>query len=406
MNVNRNYILAIGFFFVFVVFGAQAQQKSKSVLEKEKKESLRKIKEAEKILNETENKKKASVGQLNALNQQIKIREDLISSIRDEIDLLDEEVVETNDIVMSLEDDLKSLKKEYAAMIYAAYKAKRRQEQLNFIFSSRSFNQLLRRVKYMRQYGEERKKQAEQINKVRAILAVQVAEIKNKKIEKGSLLEEQIAESENLDELKQKQNKVVRKLETQESSIKNELKENKRAVARLDRLIGNLIKKEIAKASSKSKSKSKAKIALTPEGARLSNSFEGNKTKLSWPVTSGFITQKFGKQKHPTLKGIYINNNGVNIQTNQDENVKAVFDGEVVRVAFVSGMGNIVLIKHGDYFTLYSKLKKVAVKNGQQVMSSDKIGTVLTDKNGISELHFEIWKNLKLQNPELWLSRN
>lgn len=404
MREGRRLIL-VTCFLLFLSVQFSFSQKTKSELEKAKKENLKKIKEAEKILSETETKRKASIGQLNALNQQIRVREDLINSIRGEITMLEGEVEETNSIVESLEGDLEKLRGEYAKMVYAAYKANRGYSKLTFLFSANSFNQLLMRLKYMKQYSEARQTQVREISKVKEILEQQVVSIELKKHQKDTLLNQQIAESANLDKVKQKQSRVVKSLAKRESELKKELNENKKAIARLDRLIDKLIKNEIARAATASRSKKTNKISLTPEGTKLSTSFEGTKSKLSWPVSSGFITQKFGRQKHPTLRGIIINNNGVNIQTNKNEQVKCVFDGEVVRVAFVQGMGNVVVVKHGDYFTLYSKLKSVNVKNRQKVTSQDIIGTVLTDNNGISELHFEIWKNLKIQNPELWLSR-
>jgi len=404
MNVGKSLFLATCFFFL-LIGATHAQKKSKAALEKEKKENLQKIKEAEKILKETENKKKVSVGQLNALNQQIKAREGLIRSMRKEILLLEEEMAETNSIVESLEGDLGQLRKEYASMAYAAHKANQSFDQLVFLFSSDSFNQLMMRLKYMKQYSDARKNQAREINEVKNLLGKQMIGMQSKRLEKDTLLSQQLVESKNLDKLKKKQNTVVRSLEDKEKNIKDELAANKRALARLDNLIGNLIKSEIAKAAKVTKTKAKDKIPLTPEGSKLSSSFEGARSKLGWPVSSGFITQKYGKQKHPTLKGILINNNGVNIQTNQNENVRSVFNGEVVRVASVAGMGNVVVVKHGEYFTLYAKMKRVLVKKGQVVNADQSIGTVLTDKDGVAEVHFEIWKNAKKQDPELWLSR-
>ena len=136
----------------------------------------------------------------------------------------------------------------------------------------------------------------------------------------------------------------------------------------------------------------------------ISSSFEENKTKLAWPVTTGFISSKFGKHPHPVMKGIIQDNPGVDIQTNKDETVKSVFGGKVIQIAYVPGMYNVVIVQHGEYYTVYSRLKEVMVKKGTLIPSNQPIGVVHTDKDGISEVHFEVWKNFAKLNPEGWLS--
>lgn len=252
----------------------------------------------------------------------------------------------------------------------------------------------------MKQYGEARKNQVEQIEKVTEALSAQKTSIATIRIEKSLLLEQQVKQSQNLLVLKSKQDKVLQGLTQRESELRKELAERKEAVGRLDKLIADLVKKEIAAST---KGASESKIALTPEAALLSSSFEGNKARLLWPVSSGFVSSKFGTHPHPVLKGIMVDNQGVDIQTNQNETVRAVFDGLVKTVAIVPGMNNVVIIQHGDYFTLYARLKKVEVRPGQKVSARDTIGVVYTDKDGISELQFQIWKNNMKLDPQAWL---
>lgn len=252
----------------------------------------------------------------------------------------------------------------------------------------------------MKQYGEARKNQVEQIEKVTEALSGQKTSIAAIRIEKSLLLEQQVKQSQNLLVLKSRQDRVLQGLTQRESELRKELAERKEAVGRLDKLIADLVKKEIAASS---KGTSDTKIALTPEAALLSSSFEGNKTRLLWPVNSGFVSSKFGTHPHPVLKGIMIDNQGVDIQTNQNETVRAVFDGLVKTVALVPGMNNVVIIQHGDYFTLYARLKKVDVRPGQKISAKETIGMVYTDKDGISELQFQIWKNNTKLDPQAWL---
>lgn len=399
MNESKKVLLFFCFFFLIALVPAVAQ-KSKAQLEKEKKENLQKISDAERILSQTASEKKTSLGQLAAINQQVAASEALIKSYNSEVVLLDKEMSELNTLIVALESDLENLKKEYAAMVYAASKARAGNTQLTFLFSAKTFNQFLRRYQYMKQYGKARKNQVEQIEKVTAALIEQKSSIEAKRIEKSILLNQQVKQSQNLLALKTRQDNVLKSLTQRETELKKELASRKEAVGRLDKLIADLVKKEI---EASSKGASKSKISLTPEAALLSSSFEGNKSRLLWPVTSGFISSKFGTHPHPVLKGIMIDNQGIDIQTNQNETVRAVFDGLVKTVAMVPGMNNVVIVQHGDYFTLYARLKKVQVRPGQKVAVKEVIGEVYTDKDGIAELQFQIWKNNTKLDPETWL---
>ena len=395
MSVNKG--ISILFFLFWLSLPAFAQ-KSKAQLQKEKKENLEKIAEAEKILTETKGKKQNTIGQLNALNQRIKTQEDLMSSIRNELAFLSDDIDENNEIIASLSEDLKNLKQEYAAMVYSAYKANQGINKLTFLFSASSFHQFLMRLNYMKQYSDARLKQAEQIAKVQKTLTDQVATIQGKVNEKNALLAENLKENKSLENLKENKNELVSNLQKQENQIKKDLEERKVAVAKLDKLINDIIKAEIERARLAEKSASDA-------STRLSNEFAENKAQLPWPVT-GFISQKFGRQNHPVLKGIVLNNTGINIQTKQNEKVKAIFGGEVRTVAFVPLVGNTVLISHGDYFTVYAGLRDVYVKTGQRVGLAEEIGTILTSKDGLSELKFEVRKKATALDPQQWLVRN
>lgn len=379
----------------FLVVPAFAQ-KNKTQLQKEKQQNIEKIKETEKILSETAAKKKNSLGELNALNQRIQEQENLIGSIKGEVRLLDSEISENNDIIEALEKDLNKLKKEYATLLFAAQKANNSTTRLTFLFSAESFDQFVMRLRYMEQYSETRKLQAEQITKVQEALGGQVKEIESRRTEKNKLLSEELRENDNLSSLKKKQNSLVKSLQKEEKKLKKDLEETKKAIAQLDRLIEDIIREERERAA-------KANSKTTEIDLALSSSFEQNKNKFPWPVSSGFVSQKFGRQNHPALKGIIIHNNGVNIQTREDEKVKCIFDGEVSRVAFIQTMGNTVIIKHGDYLTVYAGLKEVFVRTGQKVSTNQEIGKVFSNNDGVSELRFQIFKNTTPLDPQIWL---
>lgn len=380
--------------------GVQAQQKSRSQLEKEKNESIRKIKEAEKILSQTSSKKKNSIGELNAINQQISQMENLMSSIKQELSLVDGDIYETNEIIEALEEDLTLLKDEYARMVYNTYKTTRGHSLLMFLFSSSTFNEFLMRLKYMEQYGTARRKQTEQINKIKGVLSNQLNRLESQKTEKNTVLAEQLQESKNLERLKTKQNQVISSLSSREKEIKRQIDEDKKAIARLNKLIDEIIKAEIAKSTKKENSTS---LKMTPEAAKLADSFAANKGKLPWPVESGFISQGYGRQQHPVWKHVVVENKGVDIQTNTSQEVRSVFEGEVTKVAHIPGLGKMVMVRHGDYFTVYTKLKDIYVQTGQKVNTKDSLGVVLTDAEGVSEVKFSVWKNNQSMNPKLWL---
>jgi len=396
MTAGKAILLSI--LFSFIGFGALAQ-KSKAQLQREKQQNLAKIKETEKILTETRTEKKASLGELAALNQRIAQQEALITSIKNEIALLDYDISENNQIIQSLEQDVNKLKEEYASMLFSAQKASGKIDKLTFLFSARSFDQLLMRLKYMEQYGQARQDQAEAIGKVQQILREQVNVTEQKRNEKNNLLSDEVKENNELTGLKEKQRLVVKSLEKQEKQLRKDLEATKKAVAELDDLIAKIIKEELERAAREKEGKNRG---LSEAAIALSNSFEENKSKFPWPV-SGFVSQKFGRQRHPVLKGIEIQNDGVNIQTKQGEEVRAIFTGEVSRVAFTPGMGNTIIIKHGEYFTVYTGLKDIAVKQGQQVTTNQEIGKVLSNSDGISELRFQIRKNFDALNPQEWL---
>jgi septal ring factor EnvC (AmiA/AmiB activator) len=392
------------FVLIFWVHTADAQR-NKSQLQKEKQQNLEKIKETEKILAETGQQKKNSLGTLSALTQRVNQQEALILSVQSQVELMNMDISENNEILRALQADLNKLKQEYAAMVFSAQKSSGGISKLMFLFSSATFDQLAMRLKYMEQYSVARKDQAAVIKKVQEQLAEQVLIIEGKKDEKNRLLNEELTEKNNLEGLKQKQNSIVKSLTKEEKRLKKDLEESRRAVAKLDRLINDIIKEEMeraareaAEAARKNKEGNK-----TAEGvAALSTSFEENKNKFPWPA-SGFISQKFGRQNHPVLRGIVLQNDGINIQTAQSEKVKSIFLGEVKAVAFIPTLGASVIVSHGEYFTVYSCLKEVFVKKGQKLTTNQEIGRVLVNSDGISELRFQIRKNTLALDPEAWL---
>ena len=371
-------------------------QKNKKQLELERIENVKKITEAEKILGQTKSKKMATLGQFKALENQISSRQQLLRNLDEEVDLITTEIMELESIVRDINLYLKSMRVEYAAMIYKSYKLKKGYSFLSLLFSSDSFTQFFMRLKYMEQYAEARKRQSNQISETRKELVVQQMLQEQRKSELKLIIMDKKAEKNQLINLKKEKGTLIAKLTKNEKSLREEMFARKQSIKKLDNLIASLIKIELE--AEKKISSGKKELAM-----ELTGKFEDQIRKLPWPVNTGFVSLKFGLQRDLILKNVSINNTGIDIQTQRDEDVGVVFDGEVRVKAFVPGQNNVVIVKHGNYYTVYSKLKSVKVKQGQVLRTGDLIGKVYTNNAGISQLHFEVWRDKKKLDPERWL---
>ena len=398
--------LAVFVLIFIVITTTVAQKKSRKDLEKERASNLKKIKETSKVLEETKEKKSATLSQLNLLNDQIEQREIVINSMSSEVCILEHEIAEQKMIVVALEEDLKGLKEEYAQLIYLGYKHLNGYDKLIHILSADNIGQMLRRNSYFKQYAHARTYQLEEIQNVAVAMKSYQRMLADKQFEKSGLLQAKTIETENLTNTKNQQNTVLKQLASKEEKLKKDLIDSKKAEEKLQKLITDLIAAERKKAVEKAKVSTKtANKATADKNILLSTSFEGNMGKLPWPVQNGRVSNHFGRQAHPVLKGVFVENLGVDILTVQNEDVKAVFGGKVITVAEVPGMHKIVMIQHGEYFTVYAKLRSVSVTIGEEIAVKQSIGSVYTNKEGESELQFQIWKNEAKLNPEVWLRK-
>ena len=393
--------LRTDFIFLFILMLASLTavgQKDKKQLELERIENIKKITEAEKILGQTKNKKTATLGQLRALENQIHSRQKLLRTLDEEVDLITNEILELESIISDIDLYLKSMKDEYAAMIYKSYKSKNGYNFISFLFASNSFTQFYMRLKYMEQYTEARKRQSDQIAETKEELIAQQKVEEQRKSDFRQVIKSKSAESNRLISLKKGKTKLITQLTKNEASLRKEMTARKQSIKKLDDLIASLIKIEL-------ETEKKISSGQKARAEELTWKFEDQIRKLSWPVKTGFISLRFGLQRDPILKNVSINNTGIDIQTQRDENVAVVFEGEVRVKAFVPGQNNVVIIKHGNYYTVYSKLKSVEVKQGQVLRKGDLIGKVHTNNAGITQLHFEVWRDKKKLDPERWLKQ-
>jgi septal ring factor EnvC (AmiA/AmiB activator) len=408
--MKRSSILAFIFALLLTSLAYGQTKKSREQLEKDKIEIQKRLKEFDTILKQTTTTKKTSIKELNAITNQFQSQNRLVNTIDREVTLISNEIFETENTIASLEKELIELKAEYGRMIYASSKLNRGLSIVGFVFSSANFNQLYMRLKYLRQYTDSRKQQAAQIEKLSTELANKRLQLDEKKEDKVKVLVEEKTEKETLEKMRKEQQGLVNTLSKKERDIQKQITATKKQQEQLNRMIKSAIEAEIklAEAAAKKEKSTTTKKAgtsmpMTPEAAALSSSFAGNKGKLPWPVETGIVSQRYGTSPHPTLKGIVEENDGIDIRTQPNANVRAVFDGVVSRVTTIPGYGNTLIIKHGEYFTLYSRLKTITVTVGQTVKAKGVIGQVATNAEGVAEVHFQTWKGLQIMDPGTWI---
>ena len=386
-----NYFLIILLSYSF----NQYSQQSRSSLEKQRDVNLVKIQEAETILKETEKSKNITVGKLNVINKQIRNRQSLISNLRSDIKVQSDEIILIRNLIMSLKRDLRILNDEYSDMIYSSYKSRSSLDKLTYIFSSKDYNQMFRRFNYIFQYSKFRKNQIIEINNVYEELEYQENNLSDVNKKQKKLLDDELSENNKLQKLKGRQKKIISDLNKKQRNLRKEISERKVALENLDKLIRDIIRRE--------------KEALLKNGdddinlLEITEGFEANIGKFEWPVKSGFISNKFGEHPHPIIKNIKVKNDGIDIQTSKSSQVHAIYDGKVSTVAFIPGMNNVVIINHGEYYTLYAKLKNLKVQKGDIISEKQVIADLVTNNDGITQLQFQIWKNNIKLNPENWI---
>ena len=385
-------------------------------LRKKKQKTNEDIKYTTKLLEEAKKNQTKTLNKYNILNKQIELRTTLITGINSEVTVISGFIDQNAWLVTSLNNDLEELKKEYAQMIVFAQKNQTNYSKLLFVLSSNSFNQAYKRIMYLKQYTEYRKRQAELIQWIRDLIQVKVSRLQLQRAEKEMLLQSQKQEADKLTKEKKQQGQYLTTLQKKQKEFERKLKEQQQIEAQLSREIQKIIEEEIRKAREREKEKAKqtgkpasgtTKYEMTPEEKLASGQFEQNKRRLPWPVERGVITDHFGVHEHPVLKNIQVKNNGIDISTVQGMKARAVFAGEVSRVFMVTGGNYAVIIRHGKYLTVYSNLVNVQVKSGDKVTIKQTIGTIGTDTDDESKtvLKFQIWRENEKMDPESWIAR-
>ena len=402
--IIRKWTLSSLFVIGLLLIAQPLFSQSKSQLKKKKAKIQKEIKKLNGLLGETRTNKRNSEIQLLILNKKIGARQDLISAIGNEVFYINEEISNQNNQIDTLKSKLLELKKQYTKMVQFAYKNRNATNKLIFIFSSEDFNQAYKRLKYIHEIAEYRKYQSQQIELATKKLEETILELEEKKFRKLNLKEHKKAEFNRLQEEQGERQEVYAELRKDEKKLKANLNKKRSESRKLQAAIKKIIEREIAEAKKRAE-KSNGAIGLTPKAKKLSKDFTTNKGKLPWPVSKGIISGKFGNQKHAVYEHLTTINNGIDILTNKGTKARSIFNGKVAAIIVLPGGKKAVLIQHGEFFTMYSNLAKVFVNKGDEVNTQEDIATILTDENGKTELHFEIWQGNQKQNPSFWIAR-
>jgi septal ring factor EnvC (AmiA/AmiB activator) len=430
---------------------------SQKELEAKKKKVDQSIRRMEKDLKDNKARKVTTLKDLNAIQGKIEDHKTEIVKVTSQISNVENKLGEKEELVFQLENEIKDLKNDYAKVMRKAYKASLVTNEWMLVLSAASINQAFVRWQYLRHIKEHRKAQAKEIADKQLVLESELADLQGLKYSNQLLLNKAVNQNAVLNSNLKEKNDILDNLGDNEKHLLANIKQRKVERNNIEKEINRVIRREIerkrkealalaekkrkeeearlarieaakksditadvhhaiptkeeetdAKVSTSRKLTAKKSVALeeTPESAMLSSSFQGNRGSLNWPVSKGAVVRGFGKQAHPELKHVTINNNGLDIRTEAGADAKAVFDGEVIHVAFIAGYKNTVMVNHGKYYTIYSNLETVYVTKGQKIKTGALIGKVGNNGDmGFTELHFELWNEHNPMNPLIWLKK-
>lgn len=435
--------ILLGLFLACTVAFGQSGKKDK--LQRQKVRLQDEIELANKILSETKKNQVVSLGNIQTVQQKLKLRQNLVRTLDREMVLLEKNIGKTNNEIDTLEKKIAKLKEDYARMIRQAYKSKNKYSRLMFVLSSSNFNQAVRRMEYLKQYSEFRRRQVEEINSKQLALNEKIEKLNSQKTRKSALRSQMEKEQAKLIAEKEEQEKTIEDLKSRETEIAAELKSKQKEAKKIEGEIQRIIAAEIKKAKerairrqiedeaklvglvsnkdfSSKTSNSQLKVliekkkkeiraagqkvaaspkqySLTPEAKKLAANFAANRGRLPWPVVRGLVVSKFGSQRHPYALNVIITNNGIDLATEKGIKAKAVFQGKVLQAIRIPGAAFAVIVEHGSYFTVYQNLAKVYVKAGDEITVGQELGLIYTDQQNQTSLHFEIWKTGSNQEP-------
>ncbi len=390
-------------------------------LEKRKAELQAEIREQQKLLDSQNEKQKNVTTVISQQTEKIKLREKLINTTEKQARMLKDNMYLNQLEINKLNRELEVMRADYARMIVKSYKSKSEQSRAMFILSSENVLQAYKRAEYMKQYASYRKAQGEQIKVKSTALSKLNNTLDNQKTEKQKLIAEQENERKTLQQEKEEQEKLMNSIKKDKKKIAAEIKKKQQESRTIDKKIDKLIRAAIAEANKRTAAANKkanpsisaaktkevetsSKIVLTPDSKLVADNFKANKGRLPWPVERGKVSLRYGDQPHPEYSSLTIHNSGVEIETDSGATARAVFGGTVFSVTELSPVNKVVIIQHGDYFTMYQNLSSVNVSRGEKVSTKQSLGRIRTSGDtGKTILKFMVSQNATYFNPASWL---
>ena len=402
--MSRTLLFLVLFWIGTGVVLSQSTTKRQQELEAQRVRLKNEIKQINELLFSSKKNRKNVVTEVEDLQVKLSVREELIKVTNAQVNLLTRKINLNERNISDQRKELEALKEDYAKMIQNSYASKSLQNRLMFLFSSENFLQAYKRIQYLKQYTQYRRKQGLAIAEKTQLLQ----EINKAVIEEKSKKLVLVAENKTVQEQRKKernaQENLIKSLRRKERSLAAQISKKEKEARAIDREIDRLIRAAIAASNKAAGKRGKKTFELTPEAKLIAANFEANRGRLPWPLDKGVIIQGFGRQRHPVVKTTTIQSNGVTIATAPATQVRAVFEGEVMSVVTFKGSNPSVLIRHGNYITVYKNLGKLYVKKGDKVKAKEAIGEVFTNQQtGKTEIQFSIFNNVKVLNPKGWI---
>lgn len=402
----KNKLAHILFFVVLLggAFSAYSQTSEQKALEAKRARLQNEIKEMNRLLFKEKKQKGNVLEQMEALDQKINKRQELIKVTNQQANLLNRQINANVRKISKLREDLKHLKEEYAVLIQKSHQNKTDENRIMFLLSSENFFQAYKRMQYIKQYTKYRKEQGEAIVlRTNELTTLNQDLVQQRKVKDQLVLENKQVKDQLSKEVAS-QKELLKSIRSNEDKYAKVIADKQKEARRIDREIERLIKSAIASSNKKKGSKNVAKFELTPEAKLLASNFSSNKGKLIWPVEKGVKSQGFGVYADKLYPGIKHQNNGVTITTDKGEKARAIFEGEVIEIMTLRTGQKGVYVRHGDYISMYFNLANVYVKKGQKVNSKQTLGEVYTNAlNGDTKLKFYLYQNATKLNPEHWI---
>lgn len=384
-----------------MLIGSVVSAQTKEELQRQKQQAFDDLKLARELMEKTAEQRSSSVQQLRILQGGINSRSKVISTLESEVNLYSQNIQDTQGRIEQLIVENKRNKEEYARLIYYAYRNHTDYEKLMYILAGSSISQSYQRYKYLKYLGEYRVGKAAEIEAAIVELDQQQKSLNSLKNDKLGLMEDKESEQRKLVEQRSREASMVNSLKRKESELRREIAEKERIAREVEARIREIIEEEARRSSANN-----VFGALTPEQELVGSDFRKNKGKLPWPVDKGIITIGYGNQEVPGLRGSSVKNNGIDISSSPGTEVRSVFEGEVTKVFGILGANYTVLVRHGEFLSVYQNLVNVRVKTGDKVLTKEKLGEAFTDGNEkVASFHFEVWQERDILNPEEWISK-